>query len=115
MNNIDTSRFVLKTKFDTDKSDLAKKIPDTIKLVKKLDYSTNFTEIEDKIPSISGLATNAALTAVGNNIPDVSSLVEKHYNTKISETEMKVTDHNHDNWITTPEFKKFTAQDFMQY
>ena len=115
VNNIDTSGFVLKTKYNTDKSDLAKKIPDTIELVKKLDYSTNFTEIEDKIPSISGLATNAALTAVENNIHDISSLVEKYYNTKISETEMKVNDHNDDNWITTPDFNKVTAQDFMQY
>ena len=37
VNNIDTSGFVLKTKYNTDKSDLAKKIPDTIELVKKLD------------------------------------------------------------------------------
>ena len=106
--NIDTSGFILKTNYNTDKSDFEKKISDTIELVKKLDYSTNLTEIEDKIPSISGLATNTALTAVENNIHDVSSLVEKHYNTKISETEMKVIDHNHDNWITTQDFNKVT-------
>ena len=35
-------------------------------LVKKLDYNANVTEIENKIPTISGLATNAALTAVEN-------------------------------------------------
>ena len=35
VNNIDISRFVLNTKYDTDKSDLEKKIPDTNKLVKK--------------------------------------------------------------------------------
>ena len=35
VNSIDTSRFVLKTKYDTDKSDLEKKIPDTSGLVKK--------------------------------------------------------------------------------
>ena len=29
------------------------------------------------MPSISGLATNAALTAVENKIPDVSTLVKK--------------------------------------
>ena len=42
------------------------------------------TEIENKIPSISGLATDAALTAVENKIHNVSSLVKKtDYNAKI--------------------------------
>ena len=65
VNNIDTSGFVLKTKYDTDKSELEKKnkdsekkIPDTRGLVKKTDYSAKITEIESKIPTISGLATN---------------------------------------------------------
>ena len=35
VNNINTSRFVLKTKYDTDKSELENKIPDTSGLVKK--------------------------------------------------------------------------------
>ena len=35
VNNIDTSGFVLKTKYDTDKSELENKIPDTSCLVKK--------------------------------------------------------------------------------
>ena len=49
------------------------------------------------MPSISSLATNSALTAVKNKIPDVSSLVKRtNYNTKISEIENKVNDHNHD-------------------
>ena len=40
-----------------------------------------------------------------NKIPDVSSLVKKtDYNTKISKTDKKRTDHNHDNYITTTEF-----------
>ena len=43
-----------------------------------------------KLPSISCLATNAALTAVKNKIPDVSSLAKKtDYNDKISEIEKK--------------------------
>ena len=66
------------------------------------------------MPSISELATNAALTAVENKIPDVSSLIKKtaDYNTKISEIEKKLTDHNHDKYITTPEFNKLTAETF---
>ena len=35
------------------------------------------TEIEGKIPSISGLATNAALTTAENKIPNTNSLVKK--------------------------------------
>ena len=37
VDNIDTSRFVLKTKYNTDKSELENKFPDTSGLVKKTD------------------------------------------------------------------------------
>ena len=43
--NIDTSGFVLKSKYDTDKWELEKKIPDTSELVKKTDYNDKITEI----------------------------------------------------------------------
>ena len=76
VNNIDTSGFVLKTKYDTDKSDLEKKIsdadkkiPDTNGLVKKRNNNAKITEMEGKIPSIFGLAATAALNAVENKIP----------------------------------------------
>ena len=63
------------------------------------------TELENKIPDVSSLATKTALTAVENKIPSVSSLVKKtDYNTKITEIEKKLTDHNHDKYITTPKF-----------
>ena len=82
-------------------------------MVKKTDFNAKVTEIEDKIPSISGLATNSALTAVENKIPDISSLVKKtEYNTKISEIENKVNNHNHDKYITTPEFNTLAADVF---
>ena len=48
VNSIDTSAFVLKTKYDTDKSELENKIPDTSGLVKKTDYNAKITEIEGK-------------------------------------------------------------------
>ena len=73
VNSIDTSRFVLKTKYDTDESELKNKIPDTSRLVKKTDYNAKITEIESKIQSISGLATNAALTAVENKTTNINS------------------------------------------
>ena len=40
VNNIDTSGFVSKTKYDTDKSELENKIPDASGLVKKTDYKS---------------------------------------------------------------------------
>ena len=67
-NNIDTSDFMLKTKYNTDKTELENKIPDVSNLVKK----TKLTELENKIPDISNLATKTALTTVENKIPSVS-------------------------------------------
>ena len=64
MDNIETSGFVLETKYDTKKTELENEIPGTSGLVKKTNYNAKITEIEGKIPSISGLATNAALTAM---------------------------------------------------
>ena len=77
VNSIDTSVFVLKTKYDTDKKQLENKTPDTSDLVKKTHYTAKIIEIEGKIPSIHSLAKNAGLTAVENKIPNVSSLVTK--------------------------------------
>ena len=66
-----------------------------------------------EIPNISGLATNSALTVVENKIPDVSSLVkETDYNTKISDIEKKITDHDHDKYITTLKFNTMAASTF---
>ena len=83
VNNVDTRGFVLKATYDTNKSDLENKIsdadkknPDTSELATKTDLNSEITEKEGKIPSITGLATNSALTAVENEIPDVSGLVK---------------------------------------
>ena len=46
--------------------------------LKKTDYNTKIIEIEGKIQSTSGLATNAALSAAENKIPNISSLVKKN-------------------------------------
>ena len=91
----------MKTKYQTDKTELEKKILDVTDFVKK----TQLIELEKKIPDVSSLATKTALTAVENEIPSVSSLVEKtDYDTKICDLEKKRTDHNHDKHITTSEF-----------
>ena len=68
-NNIDTSGLVLKTKYDTDKTELEKKIPNASDFVKKSDYNAKASEIEGKIPSISGLVATSALTAVEKKNP----------------------------------------------
>ena len=112
VNNTDTSDFVLKTKYDADKSELENKIPETRGLVKKTDYYTKITEIEGKIPYVSNLVTKTALITVSNKIPDVSSLIKKtDYNTTITEIENKRN--NHDKYITNTEFNT-SAEDVFQ-
>ena len=54
VDTIDTSKIILKTKYDTDK-----------------------TKLENKIPHISNLATKTAVTTVKNKIPDTSNLATK--------------------------------------
>ena len=82
VNNIYTSDFVLKTNYQTDKTELEKKTPDVSNLVKK----ANLTELENKIPDVSSLARKTALISVENKISDVSTLVKKRdYNAKVTE------------------------------
>ena len=69
VNNIDTINFVLKTKYQIDKTELEKKVPDESYLAKKM----KLTELENKILDVSSLARKTALTAVENKIPSVSS------------------------------------------
>ena len=100
VNNVDTSDFVLKTKHQRDKAELEKEILDV-------------NDLENKILYVCSLATKTALSAVENKIPSVSSLVKKtDYDTKISELEKKLTDHNPDKYITTPEFNAMAADVF---
>ena len=97
VNNIETSGFVLKTN----------QIINLLILVGllKTDSNPKIREIQIQIPSISALATKSAFTAVENKIPDISSLVKKtDYSANVNEVEKKVTDHNHDKYITTSEF-----------
>ena len=89
VDNIDTTRFVLKTKYDTEKSDLEKKIndtekkiPDTNNSVKKTDYNFKIAEIENKILDVSGLVNKT------------------YHDAKILDIESKYT--------TTSDYNKFT-------
>ena len=74
VDNIDTSNFVIKTKYQTDKTEFENQIADVSILVKK----TKLTELENKIPDISNVATKTALTTVENKIPSISNLVKKN-------------------------------------
>ena len=73
----------------------------------------NSGKLVKKIQNISNLATKAALTTVENKIPSVSNLVKKtDYNTKITEIENKLNNHNNDKYIKTPEFNTLAADGF---
>ena len=83
--------------------------------VTNLATKTALTTVENKIPDVTNLATKTALTTVENKIPSVSNLVKKtDYNTKITEIENKLNNHNHDKYIITPEFNTLAADFLMQ-
>ena len=42
----------------------------------------------------------------------IQSKKKTDYNTKTNETEKKITGHNHNKYISTPEFNKFTPETF---
>ena len=100
VDNIDTTNFVKKNKYEKDGTDfedkinkIDKKIPDINSLVKKTDFNTKVTEIEGKILDVSSLVTKSALTVVDNKIRDVSSFVKKtDFNTKVTEIVGKIPD-----------------------
>ena len=109
VDNIDTSDFVLKNKYNSDKTELEKKIPNMTDFVKE----AKLTELENKIPDVSNLATKTVLTTVENKIPDVSSLVKKtDYITKVTKIKNKLYNHNHNKYITTLEFNTLAADVF---
>ena len=78
---------------------------DTGKFILKSDYDADKTELENKIPNISNLATKAALNKIENKIPDVTNLVKKSdYDTKIKDIGSK--------YINTTEFTKLATDTF---
>ena len=76
---------MLKTKYNTDKAELEKKIPNTSNLATK----TTLTTVENKIPDTSNFATKTALTTVENKIPDTSNFATK---TALTTVENKIPD-----------------------
>ena len=132
IDDIDISCLVKKTDYNTKITEIEDKVPDTIDLVKKTHYNTKISEIEDKIPDISGLTTKTALTTVEDKIPSISNLATKttlttvekkipsisglvkktDYNTKITDIENKLNNHNHDKYVATSELNTLAADVF---
>ena len=100
IDNIDTSNFVSRNKYEKDGSDFEDKltkieneIPDITNLATKssitsllptstvnskiTEIENKITSVDNKIPSISGLATKTELTNVENEIPDSNGFVKK--------------------------------------
>ena len=74
---------------------------------------TRPTELEYEIPDVSCLATKTPLTPVENKMPNFSSFVKKtNYETKITELKKKLTDHNHNKYVTSPELNTLAANVF---
>ena len=60
-----------------------KKIPDTSRFVKKIDYNAKISKISGKIPIITNLVITSALNVVENKITKVSNPIKKtNYDTK---------------------------------
>ena len=113
LSNVVKNEVVKKTEYNTKIKNVEDKIPDITNLATKTVRNTNINEVKNEIPSISGLVTTSSFTAVENKIPSVSNLVNKtDYDTKVNEIKKKISDHNHDKYITTPEFNKLTAENF---
>ena len=69
--------------------------------------------METKIPDISNLGTKTALTTVEHKITSTSNLIKKtDYNTRVTEIENKLNDHNHDKYIDSSEFNKLATTVF---
>ena len=89
------------------------KIPNITNLATNTILNTKTNEVKTEIPSINGLATTSVLTAVENKIPNPNNLVKKtDYDTNVNEIEKKITDHQHEKQIITPEFNNLTAENF---
>ena len=75
VNNIDTTKFVLKTKYDTGA------IKKTIKNISGVAFKDDLDAVKNKIPNVSGFLLtsvfNSKITEVENKIPDIKNLASK--------------------------------------
>ena len=106
--HVDTSSFALKTnltdlKTKVDKLDVDKLAPATADLSKLSDLVKN---------DVVKKTVYDKLVAKVNNIDTSHFVLQTKYNTDKTELEKKLTDHNHDKYITTSEFNKLAADAF---
>ena len=117
LSNVVKNEVVKKTDYNAQIKNIEDEIPDVTSLVTKTIPNTKtncvLNQFKTEIPSISGLAITSALTTVENKIPNVSNLVKKtDHDTKVNEIQKRIADHNHDKYITTPEFNKLATGNF---
>ena len=105
VNNIDTSGFLLKTKYAADKLELEKKIPDTSDLVKKLiiilkllNQKTKFLILVIQQQKLHYLQLKIKLLIL------VIQSGKQITIRKLLKLRKKTTDHNHDRYIATTEY-----------
>ena len=91
VDDIDLTKYDLKTNYDNNIGNLELTIPDIGGLLQTSSFNSKVTELENKIktagskPNITNLATKLSLTAIGNKIPDVNGFVKKtDYATEIT-------------------------------
>ena len=74
---------------------------------------TNLAELQSNIPDINGLATKTTSTAVKiKYLMLVVKLKKQNITQKLVSLKKKLTDHNHDKYITTPESNTLAADIF---
>ena len=141
VHKIDTSRFVVKTKYQTDKSELEKKVPNVSELSKKTNYNTKISSltkiteliaVENKIPSVNILISKTyfkkKVTEIEGKVPDTTNLATKSAlnavdnkipstsnlveKSKLTDIEKKLNDYDHDKYITTTKFNKLIVEKF---
>ena len=77
-------------------------------MVKNADFNTDVIEIEGKIPSITGLATNSALTAVENKTLNVTNLITKTYfDAELKKVSDRVTSNKSKHLLVKNELKNY--------
>ena len=106
VNSIDTTRFVLKTMYDTNKSEIENKISGTSGLVKKTDYNAKITEIE----------FNTLAADVFNARPAQANLITKtDFDTKLSILNRKITSNKSKHLLVENELKKLKEFDSIYF
>ena len=84
-----------------------------VDLLKRLITILKSLKQEEKFLVLVIQQKKTAITTVENKIPDAGNLVKKtDYNTKVTQIENKLNNHNHDKHINTSEFNKSAVDVF---